>query len=138
MHQGHKYPCPREHCDKAFAHRSSLKKHLDAHDLPPTPRRRRAREDEGVHAKDDFLGVKTPKARYTCPAHLMLSEDNNAASGCLERYNRVYDVRRHLASAHEIVMEDLEVRMLLAKAIQRKKEQEGGDEGLVAGYDERI
>lgn len=34
---------------------------------------------------------------------------------CRERYSRVYDVRRHLASEHEVVLTDMEVRMLLAK-----------------------
>jgi len=34
---------------------------------------------------------------------------------CRERYSRVYDVRRHLASEHEVILTDMEVRILLAK-----------------------
>ena len=116
VHQGLRYPCPRDDCSKAFAHRSSLRKHLAGHDMPTTPRKVKAAQSAGDHdIRAMFAGVKAPSLRYGCPAHHVPVGGEDVPKQCLERYNRVYDVRRHLKSEHGLVLEDMEVRLLLAK-----------------------
>lgn len=86
--------------------------------MPTTPRRNAASEagkqieEEGV--MNDITGARTAKLRYPCPIRLIYPEQE-----CGERYNRVYDVKRHLKGGHGVELEDLQVRVLLSRALQK-------------------
>jgi len=73
----------------------------------------------------EVTGAKSSRLRYACPIGLI-----HGGVECGERYNRVYDVKRHLTGAHGVQLEDLHVRILLSKAIQATK---GGIEIGVLG-----
>lgn len=131
-HQKLRHTCPKDGCEKAFAHLSSLRKHLAAHDAPPTPSRR-AKVDE-MDAKEMITGSRLAARQYACPVHLIyndpllpsassatLSEEDRIHARldhCTERFNRVYDIRRHLKAEHEVDLQDMEVRLLLARGGQ--------------------
>ena len=67
----------------------------------------------------EITGARISKLRYPCPIQFVHPE-----AECDERYSRVYDVKRHLRAEHGVGLEDLQVRVLLSKALQ------GGSAGV--------
>lgn len=135
-HRGKRHTCTMEGCDKAFAHLSSLQKHLASHDAPPTPSRQAKMEDEDL-TREMLTGSRLALRQFACPVHLIYDDPLSAASmsqhtaggdvaeglkdivgRCGERFHRVYDVRRHLKSEHDVDLQDMEVRLLLARGGQ--------------------
>ncbi|WRT69978.1 uncharacterized protein IL334_006971 [Kwoniella shivajii] len=124
--------CPIEGCEKSYPHKVNLTRHLATHSRPSTPSGRE--RDEG----DVLVGKVKELRRFGCPAHSfdkfaglpatqvnMIDvqphsdvEDHEddfvpEEDRCLMRFWRVYDVRRHLTSDHDIELDDMEVRRLL-------------------------
>lgn len=120
-------------CGRVYRRGVSLKRHLDegwcAHGGKPAGDdaegqvKSKKRKTEKEAADEDVVGLFTGTAampggslyrRWGCPWHAP-EDDEYEEEVCGERFGRVYDVRRHLAAAHGVVVDDMGTReMLLA------------------------
>lgn len=111
-----RHNCPREGCGKSFAHKSNLRRHLAGHNRttsPPVEAKMPRDED----TKSLLTGQRKREMRHACPIGSIVPE-----AACKGRFNRVYDIRRHLKGDHEIELDDAEVRALLAICERHEKE----------------
>ncbi len=97
------HSCQLEGCDKSFAHKSNLDRHVITHSQPSSPKE--------PDMSKQVTGEAAVERRYGCPEE-----------GCEGTFWRVYDVRRHLKTEHELDLGDGEVRRWLARVRDEGKE----------------
>ena len=111
VHRGER-PFQCETCDQSFGYRQVLDKHAAKCHQKCSPDGAGAASNEPYLPHVSLLvGQKRPLRRVLhCPWG---SEIGDKDESCPLRYTRLYDLRRHLASAHALSLTDDELRVLL-------------------------
>ncbi|KAL1410789.1 hypothetical protein Q8F55_001731 [Vanrija albida] len=114
-------------CGRAYRRPASLKRHMAACGQPATPKEKEAVPEGELFTGAAALPGGAQHRRWVCPYH---AEVDGVYEDCDQRFFRVYDVRRHLAAAHDVQLDDLGVRELLLADGQT------GEDFVVVEYDE--
>lgn len=99
-------------CGRSFGYRHVLEKHMaQSHTEKPAAAAMQAPQAAELPHVRELVGSKRTVARVLqCPWGSALGD---ADDPCPQRFGRLYDLRRHLASAHALALTDDELRELL-------------------------
>ena len=111
-HMGTRHRCTVEDCKKGFAHKSTLRKHLEWHQKGSDTTHGTAGEELVItDVREEF--TKRLTSLHPCPAGGIVT-----GTTCRQSFNRVYDLRRHLKGIHGIDLDATQVKILLASKRQ--------------------
>ncbi|KAH9824127.1 hypothetical protein DFH28DRAFT_1077908 [Melampsora americana] len=111
------FKCEEVECKKSYQSLRALKSHqISVHqsNLPKPTRSNRCKKKTKANSRIERItqlslltgtgyepNEDQPKRKFSCPSH-HLEKDSNSSKKCWVRFNRVYDVQRHLRSDHQI------------------------------------